>query len=157
MIDKIKSYQFNHAAMCPDKGLKIREMVADADSGSDSDTESEAVQVRRARTRDRKSSSSFYRSRDNPPERAELNQRLKSLETELGALRGELLQAFKNLESKNRSRSPSSSPNRSKCYECGGQGHFRAECPSRKVDNRPAKRVHFPEDTLNSKGSGNQA
>ena len=93
-----------------------------------------------------------------------LDQRLSSLESGLGSLRGEILQAFINLERKTvaRSRSPSnspvrdppSSPTRNQCFGCGGQGHFIADCPSKRTENRPARKVHFEEKNLNSKGSG---
>jgi hypothetical protein len=170
VIDKLKSYQFHHAAIyAHDKGHKPRvsEVVLNGNE-SEHEKEFDSFHVYRAREREQKYSKSSNNKNETNERLSDsnktLNQRLSSLESGLGSLRGEILQAFKNLQRKTvaRSRSPSnspvrdspSSPTRNQCFGCGGQGHFIADCPSKRTENRPARKVHFEEKNSNSKESG---
>jgi hypothetical protein len=151
VIDKIKSYKFHHAAIYThDRGYKVREVTGGHELTDDGPL-SETLHIEREKQYSR--SSKTQSEAQGGFSNKSIDQRLSSLESGLGSLRSEILQAFKSLENKTgtRSRSPSSSPNRFTCFECGGRGHFKSVCPSKKSENRPARKVHFEENPLNSK------
>ena len=178
VIDKIKSYQFNHAAIYATKASpkpQVREVaLTNLESDSESESETEVVQVQRARTQERfaapKSkalpqradmSKSGFRPREDSVV-SSMSKRLSSLESEIDELKSEIRRGFRNLgtRAEGPSRSPSRSPTRQECFECGGKGHWKNECPSRKSENKgSARKVHFESDpdSLNSKGSGTKA
>ena len=72
--------------------------------------------------------------------------RLSSLESEIYELKNEIRKGFKSLGSGSEvsSRSPSMSPTRQEGFECGGRGHWRNDCLSKKAENKSsARKVHF--------------
>ena len=173
VIDKIKSYQFNHAAIFVPKAStkpQVREVALNSsDTETETDSDTETFQVQRARTQERftpkpktnaprAEGRSGFRSREES-ELGSMIRRLSSLESEIDELKNEIRKGFKSLGSRSEvsSRSPSRSPTRQECFECGGRGHWRNDCPSKKAENKSsARKVHFDRgsDPLNSKGSG---
>ena len=173
VIDKIKAYQFTHAAIyVPKASTKphVREVALNtSDTETETDSDTETFQVQRARTQERFTP----KPKTNAP-RAEgrsgfssgeesvvgsMSRRLSTLEAEIDELKNEIRKGFKSLGSSSEvsSRSPSRSPTRQECFECGGRGHWKNECPCKKAENKSsARKVHFDRgsDPLNSKGSG---
>ena len=157
VVDKIKSFQFNHQSIYdknPEK-KEVREVYVYSSSSDSSDDEDKSyVKVRQAKW----SKPQGDRGR-NDKQLGELTQQVCDMKDSMKSL----LRHLENLQSRSagnpstspaRSRSPS--PNHGRCFHCDGFGHFARECPKKKAENKPAKHVTFPSN-LNEKGSGQQA
>lgn len=152
VIDKIKSYKFNHQTIF-DRASKrdVREILASRDAESGSDTELDTPHVRQSR----KQASSGTTE-------ANVNKRIDGIDDKIERMQSDIQSILRTLESLksgsrtsyDRSRSPS--PNNGRCFSCNGFGHMARDCPKRKADNRAAapsaKHVSFSED-LNAEGS----
>jgi hypothetical protein len=148
-IDRIKSYQFNHQSIF-DRGRKeVREVVASPDNNESSDEDMTNTNKVCQTSQKVKKKDQLY----------ELTKQMGDLQSTMRSL----LMQFEKLHTptqRSSSRSPvrsrSASPD-SKCYTCGGKGHFMRDCPRNNPDNKQAltKQVTFSD--LNEKGSGNRA
>ena len=166
-IDKIKSYQFNHQAIYDRSKKEVREVRYEYDSDESDTGSGQPVQIRQvANDRESRSRSrpNFEHNKDKG--QGQLDTRLSTIEGQMGSLRSELNTMFKKFEEwRTRSKSPSPRPFRTRsrsatpsdeCFNCGGSGHFRRDCPKLKQQNKSAPRVHF-EDQSNQLGSRQEA
>ena len=156
VVDKIKSYQFNHKSIYDRHKKEVREVHVYSDSSDSSDTESRSrVKVKQTRK--------FNYQKDNGPKD---DKQLSDLTRQMGDIKdgmNALLRHLENLQSRSvseQSKSPqrnrSASPNNGRCFHCDGPGHFARDCPQKRSENKSAKHVSF-ESNLNEKGSGQQA
>lgn len=92
---------------------------------------------------------------------------MSRLESHIGSLKSDMQTIMRQMEAlvKIRSESPQRSLLRSptkspspelKCYQCGGTGHFKANCPSLNAKHRLTGNVSFanPKNEGNEKGAG---
>ena len=160
VIDRIKSFQFNHKSIFVQK-KEVREVyVSSSESDSDPEQFAKVSQARRARDRDKYNGQGKAKGHDPNSQINDLKQEMTEMRDSVKALlRGlEGLQTRPSVKtSKSPVRSRSQSPNNGRCFTCQGFGHFARECPQNDAGNKPAKRVHFPSENLNSQGSGQKA
>ena len=155
VIDRIKSFQFNHKSIFAQK-KEVREVfVSSSESDSDSEQFSKVSQTRRARDRDKYNGQGKAKGHDPNSQINDLKQEMAEMRDSMKALlRGlEGLQSWPAVTtSKSPVRSRSQSPNNGRCFTCQGYGHFARECPQNDAGNKPAKRVHFPSENLKRPG-----
>ncbi|KAK3107571.1 hypothetical protein FSP39_017500 [Pinctada imbricata] len=177
VVDRIKSYQFNHKSIY-DRSRKdfreVKEVQLSMSSSETSEDEDSAQirQVRQSRSRERNSGRQFFDRGRFKGQRSDKDQgqvgksEVFELRKEMGEIRDNVKSLIEHMETlKTRSyNSPSPSPvrNRSpspiRCYHCQGQGHYARNCPKKLEGNKAAKskEVTFSDD-LNEKGSGQKA
>ena len=153
-IDKIKGYQHNHQAIYDKNKREVKEVRCEVDeSFSDSDQSVKICQTR----------SNFQKkSEPSKEETSKLDLRLSSLENQLGSLMMEIKAMNRRIQVRSRSNSPNRRRSRSPtpkdiCFHCGGQGHFRNNCPKLDKDNKSAKKEVTFADHLKVKGSREEA
>ena len=163
VVDKIKSYQYNHKSIYTGyhhSKKDVREISLSPMNDSDSSDYDDEPKVRQTRfTRSSGRTQDQGRSRDLDSSKSKID----TLTKEVNDLKGDIKSLVKHLETL-RSRSPvpsniqtrSRSPSPVQCFKCQGQGHYARDCPSKSDRNRPAKQVSFS-PTINEKGLGKKA
>ena len=168
VVDKIKSYQYNKQAMTDYSRKEVKEVrCAYSD---DSDDEGEGHASLRLSRSDKWGKRDTYNSRNLSGQghghsfsrstsqgQGHMEKRVGQVEGEVGELKSDikairrLLESLSSVGSRTTSPSPararSPSPRRDECYHCGGQGHYKSECPLLLgANNKPAKKVSFQEN-----------
>ena len=164
VVDKLKSYQFNHNSIYttshhPRK--EVRELSVSTCEESDSSDKDDNVSIRQTNFQCRQGRNRFKDpGRDRSTDSSQT--KIDSLQKEVSDIKEGMKSLLRHMEtlqsnpprmiSPSRSRSPS--PVR--CFRCQGNGHFAKDCPTRNEGNKAAKHVNFSSN-LNEKGSGQQA
>ena len=155
VIDKIKSYQYNKQAMMEGPKRDVREASCYYETDSDGEEQVSARVSRRDMWQKRETRIPNNTSRQSNtssfPTSSETGQgHMGELKNELKAIR-KMLELLTSHDQRHTSPSPSRgrspSPRRDgACYQCGGQGHFKKDCPLLIEGNKPAKKVSFQEN-----------
>ena len=152
VIDKIKGFQHNYKAIYDKTRREVREVCCETNEPrSDS---GQSARICRTHSKSPKSD-----------EDAKLDQRLSNLEKQMESLMIEIKSVNKRFENRGRQLSPnrrmrSRSPSPAQggaCYYCGGQGHFRIDCPKLQKANKASEKSVSFADSLNNQGSGQKA
>lgn len=153
-IDHLKSFQYNHQAIYGKVKQEVRKV-----SLCEEETENSVCSHK----------DDFIQLRSS---KVDVTHRLSKMEDHMGTLTSGMRDIMKKMEALVRERSSSRCPKRQqmrttsrspspsgrRCYQCGGIGHFKSECPSLNSVNKPSrvdKTVTFaePRNEGNEKGS----
>lgn len=153
-IDHLKSFQYNHQAIYGKVRKEVRKvsLCEEETENSVCSHKDDFIQLRSAKV--------------------DVTHRLSKMEDHMGTLTSGMRDIMKKMEALVRKRSSSRcpkhqqmrttsrspSPSGRRCYQCGGIGHFKSECPSLNSVNKPSrvdKTVTFaePRNEGNEKGS----
>lgn len=153
-IDHLKSFQYNHQAIYGKVKKEVRKvsLCEEETENSVCSHKDDFIQLRSAKV--------------------DVTHRLSKMEDHMGTLTSGMRDIMKKMEALVRERSSSRCPKRQqmrttsrspspsgrRCYQCGGIGHFKSECPSLNSVNKPSrvdKTVTFaePRNEGNEKGS----
>lgn len=153
-IDHLKSFQYNHQAIYGKVRKEVRKvsLCEKETENSVCSHKDDFIQLRSAKV--------------------DVTHRLSKMEDHMGTLTSGMRDIMKKMEALVRERSSSRCPKRQqmrttsrspspsgrRCYQCGGIGHFKSECPSLNSVNKPSrvdKTVTFaePRNEGNEKGS----
>lgn len=153
-IDHLKSFQYNHQAIYDKVRKEVRKvsLCEEETENSECSHKDDFIQLRSAKV--------------------DVTHRLSKMEDHMGTLTSGMRDIMKKMEALVRERSSSRCPKRQqmrttsrspspsgrRCYQCGGIGHFKSECPSLNSVNKPSrvdKTVTFaePRNEGNEKGS----
>lgn len=135
IIDHLKSFQYNHQAIYGRIRKEVREVSLGEEETENSvcSHKGDFIQIRSAKV--------------------DVTHRLSKLEDHMGTLTSGMRDIMKKMEALVRERSSSRSPRRQqmrttskspspsgrRCYQCGGIGHFKNECPSLNLVNKPSR------------------
>lgn len=153
-IDHLKSFQYNHQAIYGKVRKEVRKvsLCEEEPENSVCSHKDDFIQLRSPKV--------------------DVTHRLSKMEDHMGTLTSGMRDVMKKMEALVRERSSSRCPKRQqmrttsrspspsgrRCYQCGGIGHFKSECPSLNSVNKPSrvdKTVTFaePRNEGNEKGS----
>ena len=176
VVDKIKSYQYNHKSIFAGSHhsrREVRELSVSPSYDYDSDVSDyeDRVPVSVKQTKFQRDTSSG-KTRDPGKTRAMESSQAKidELSKQVTDLRGDFKSLMRHLETlrsrsptpsqgsgSTRSRSPSPGGT-TKCFRCQGYGHFAKDCPTKTDINKPSKGVSWSDQAhLNELGSGKKA